>query len=56
MVVFDEKILKEVDLIKDREYILEELKKSEIEKEYSFEESYEYWMNFINNLAKKYDI
>jgi hypothetical protein len=26
------------------------LKKSESEKSYTFEESYEYWMKYINNL------
>jgi len=58
MVVLEEKknLLREVDLIKDKEYILEELRKSETEKGYSFEESYEYWMNYINNLVKQYDI
>jgi hypothetical protein len=35
-------ILREVDIIKDRDYILSELKKSESEKSYTFEESYEY--------------
>jgi len=43
-------ILREVDIIKDREYILSELKKSESEKSYSFEESYKYGMDYINNL------
>lgn len=44
--------LREVDIIDDRDYILEALKKSETEKSYSFEESYKYWMDFINNLWK----
>jgi hypothetical protein len=35
-------ILKKVDIIKDRDYIISELKKSEKEKSYSFEESYKY--------------
>lgn len=43
-------ILKNIDIIKDKEYILSELKKSESEKSYSFEESYEYWLLYINNL------
>ena len=43
-------ILREVDIINDREYILSELKKSESEKSYSFEESYKYGMDYINNL------
>lgn len=49
-------VLREIDIINDREYILSELKKSESEKSYSFEESYNYWLNYINNLWKKYDI
>jgi len=48
--------LREIDVIEDREYILNELEKSKFEKSYSFEESYEYWMKYINNLQKKYDI
>jgi hypothetical protein len=43
-------LLKNVDIIKDREYILSELKKSETEKSYSFEESYKYGIDYINNL------
>ena len=35
-------LLKKVDIIKDRDYIISELKKSETEKGYSFEESYKY--------------
>ncbi len=49
-----ENLLREVDVIKDRKYILSELKKSESEKSYSFEESYEYWLKYINNLILCY--
>ncbi len=38
----DENILREVDIIRDREYILNELRESESEKSYSFEDSYKY--------------
>lgn len=45
-------LLMEVDIIKDREYIISELKKSESEKIYSFEESYKYNLERLNNLIK----
>ena len=45
-------ILREVDIIKDREYILSELKKSESEKSYSFEESYRSNLERLNNLVR----
>jgi len=45
-------LLREVDIIKDREYILSELKKSESEKSYSFEESYNLNLERLNNLVK----
>ena len=38
----EKNLLKKVDIIEDREYILSELKKSESEKSYSFEDSYKY--------------
>ena len=46
----EKNLLRKVDIIKDREYILSELKKRESEKGYSFEESYKYWIDYINNL------
>ncbi len=46
----EEWVLKCVDIIKDREYILQELKKSETEKGYTLEESYAYWKKYIDNL------
>ena len=48
-------ILREVDIIKDRDYILEELKKSEFEKSYSFEESYNMNLDKLNKLRKNYE-
>ena len=44
MVTIDKKsnLLREVDIVKDREYILSELEKSKSEKSYSFEDSYKY--------------
>ncbi len=48
----DSNLLREVDIIKDREYILSELKKSENEKTYSFEDSYNINLAKLNNLAK----
>ncbi|MDP2090538.1 MAG: hypothetical protein Q8K30_02970 [Candidatus Gracilibacteria bacterium] len=48
-------LLKEVDIINDREYILSELKKSESEKSYSFEESYEYNLARLNKMFEKYE-
>lgn len=47
-------ILKEIDIIKDRDYVLSELKKSELEKSYWFEESYKLNMTRLSNLSKKY--
>ena len=38
----EKNFLRKVDIIKDKDYILSELKKSESEKGYSFEESYKY--------------
>ena len=57
MKTIDEKknLLREVDIIKDREYILSELKKSESEKSYSFEESYEYNLARLNKMYEKYE-
>ncbi len=43
-------VLKCVDIIKDREFILRELEKSETEKGYTLEESYAYWKKYIHNL------
>ncbi len=48
-------ILKKLDIVKDREYILSELKKSESEKSYGFKESYNNNLERLNNLAKKYE-
>lgn len=48
-------LLRDVDIIKDREYILSELKKSESEKSYSFEESYNGNLERLNNLSKQYE-
>ncbi len=45
-------LLREVDIIKDRDYILSELKKSENEKSYSFEDSYNFNLERLNNLVK----
>ena len=42
--------LREVDIIKDRDYILSELKKSESEKTTPIEEAYLEWIEHINNL------
>ncbi len=47
--------LKEVDVIKDREYILSELKKSEFEKSYSLEESYKKNLARLYNLTKNHE-
>jgi hypothetical protein len=47
-------LLREVDVIRDREYILSELKKSESEKSYSFEESYKLNIKRLSDLSKKY--
>lgn len=43
-------VLRKVDIIKDREYILSVLKKSETEESYTFEESYKYGMDYISKL------
>lgn len=47
-----ENLLREVDVIKDREYILSELEKSESEKSYSFEESYKLNIKRLSDLSK----
>ena len=51
----EKNLLRKVDIIKDKEYILSELKKSESEKGYSFEESYKYNLEKLNELAQKYE-
>lgn len=43
-------MLQEVDIVKDMDFIMEDLVKAELEEEFSFEESYKYWLDFINNL------
>jgi len=48
-------LLRDVDIINDREYILSELKKSETEKSYSFEDSYNNNLDRLNNLSKQYE-
>lgn len=47
--------LKEVDLIKDREYILQKLEESENSKTYTLEESYALIMQHLDELEKKYE-
>jgi len=42
MLVKEKKILSDIDIVKDKDYIISELKKSEVEKSYSFEDSYNY--------------
>ena len=48
-------VLKKVDIIKDREYILQKLKESEDELWYSFEESYKINLQKLKNLASTYE-
>lgn len=47
--------LREVDLIKDREYILQKLEESENSKTYTLEESYALIMQHLDELEKKYE-
>jgi len=55
-VIEKKELLREVDIIKDRDYILEELEKSKSEKGYSFEESYNMNLEKLNNLRKNYEV
>lgn len=48
-------LLKEVDLIRDREYILQKLEESENQKSYTLEESYEINIKRLNELFKSYE-
>lgn len=47
--------LKEVDLIEDREYILQKLEESEKSKSYTLEESYALNLEKLNKLFKSYE-
>lgn len=47
--------LKEVDLIEDREYILQKLEESEKSKSYTLEESYDLNLEKLNKLFKSYE-
>lgn len=47
-------LLKEVDLIRDREYILQKLEESENQKSYTLEESYRLVMEHLDELEKEY--
>ncbi|MBS9775102.1 hypothetical protein KGV52_00145 [Candidatus Gracilibacteria bacterium] len=44
-----------VDLLKDQNFILKELKKSESESSISLEESYKKNMEYLDKLYKKYE-
>ena len=44
------KVLREIDIIKDREYILSELEKSENEPTTPLKQAYLEWIEYINNL------
>lgn len=43
-------MLQEVDIVKDMDFIMEDLAKAELEETISFEEAYKQWLDFINNL------
>lgn len=47
-------LLKKVDLIRDREYILQKLEESENQKSYTLEESYRIVMEHLDELEKEY--
>jgi len=50
MLVKEKEALKEINIIRDKNYIIQELKDSESEKSYSFENSYKFWIDYISKL------